>query len=358
MRRHAFAPLAVLAALLLPAAPAAPGQAAPPRAPAAPARWKADPPKELFAIERVIDGDTIHVRRNGGVQKLRLACVDTEEKASTSTGDPTKPSTVFGEECAQWAARYLDGLEPEGRPDRIGLLFPGGREDLDAYGRLLCHVILPDGTDFNLMLVGLGKSPYFNKYGNDLVCHEAFLQAQREARAAMRGIWDPAVNTPKTPGAPAAKRPYDELLPWWDARAAAIDEYRERVAADPDHVASAEEPDELARVLETSRKGADVEVLGQVDRLFDEDDGSLTVLLRSGSPQEAKAGALRLRIAAERREAFAPLELRRRSEPFRQNYLWIRGRVERGSRGFELRADDPARIRAAGPEPAASGSRR
>lgn len=346
--------LSLAPSLALAAPPAKASQGSPASAPAGEPRWRSEPPRELFAIVRVVDGDTIHVRRGGEIVKLRLASVDTEEKASTIGDDPTKPSTVFGEQCARWAARFLGELAPEGEPDRVGLLFPGGREELDAYGRLLCHVILPDGRDFNLMLVELGKSPYFNKYGNDLVCHAAFVAAEREARAAELGIWDPDVNSPKTPAAPAARRPYDRLLPWWDARAAAVDEYRGRVARDPAHVASAEAPGELARVLETSSRGEDVHVFGLFDRLFLEDDGSLTVLLRSTSKQ----GALRIKIPADRRDAFAGLDLARRGDPFRQNYLWARGRVERGPRGFDMRVGDPARLQPAGPEPGPPGSRR
>jgi micrococcal nuclease len=340
----------VLAATLLALASAAPATGAPPQAAAseAPAAGRT-PPAELFEVERVVDGDTLHVRRNGELQKLRLLSVDTEEKAATQTGDPTKPSTVFGEECAQWAAQFFRELAPPGEPTRVGLSFPFGREERDAYGRLLCHVILPDGTNYNLLLVELGKSPYFNKYGNDPLFHERFVAAQRSARTARRGIWDPGTNAAATPGAPSARRPYERLLPWWDARAAAVDGYRARVASDPEHVASAELPAELARALETSKKGEEVDVFGLVDRLFDEDDGSLTVLLRTG----AKDAALRIKVPAEAREKFAPLELARRNEDFRQNYLWVRGRVERGPRGFDLRCADPAAIRTAEPELAA-----
>ena len=63
----------------------------------------------------------------------------------------------------------------------VGLAFPDGVEANDVYGRLLCHVILADGTDFNLKLVELGKSPYFNKYGNSRICHDEFVATQAAA---------------------------------------------------------------------------------------------------------------------------------------------------------------------------------
>jgi micrococcal nuclease len=314
--------------------------------------WKAEKPSELFEIERVVDGDTLHIRRNGELQKLRLLSVDTEEKFSTNTGDASKPSTVFGEECAQWAMAFFKPTEA--RPDaaRIGLKFPREVEERDVYGRVLCYAILPDGRNFNLLLVQLGKSPYFNKYGNSELCHDAFVEAQKLARTWKRGIWDPRTNKPKTPGAPVAERPYARLMPWWNARGAAVDEYRKARAQRPEHVAGAESPAELERVAATSAKGESVEVFGQIDRLFDESNGSQTLLMRSG----AKEQSLRVRIAAADRPKFAALELSKRNDEGRQNYLWVKGSVTKGERGFELRCSDPAAIRTAGPEVVADAS--
>jgi micrococcal nuclease len=321
-------------------------------APIAPARveqkgWKCEAPRELFDVERVVDADTIWVRRNGETQKLRLLSVDTEERFGGSASDPTKPQTAFGEACAQWAAEYFRAFEKDGKPAQVGLLFPGGVEERDAYGRILCYVILADGRNFNLLLVQLGKSPYFTKYGASEVCHAAFVEAQREAREAKLGIWDPATNEPKTAGAPAAKRPYERLLPWWDARAVAVDSFRSKRAADPRAVASAESPAQLAAALATSAAGREVEVFGLVDRLFDEDDGSRTVLFRSGS----KSDAFRARIPEEFRATCPALDLERIGDEFRQNYVWVQGRLERGARGFEMTTRDPTKWRLAGPEP-------
>ncbi|MEM7517800.1 MAG: thermonuclease family protein, partial [Planctomycetota bacterium] len=162
------------------------------------------PPSELFDVTRIVDGDTIWIRRNEKEEKLRLLSVDTEEKLGVDVS-PTKPGTVFGEECALWAQRFFIGMGSDEEPPKVGLAFPDGREARDIYGRLLCNVVLADGTDFNVMLVRLGKSPYFNKYGNSRICHEAFVAAQIESRAADRGIWDPETNKPKTANTPAAK---------------------------------------------------------------------------------------------------------------------------------------------------------
>jgi endonuclease YncB( thermonuclease family) len=347
--------LAAGGSILALAAPIALGQE--PAAPAA--RPASKPVAELYEIEKVVDGDTIHVRYHGGIEKLRLCSVDTEEKIGVSAGESgTKPSTVFGEECALWAQEFFADLAQPGETPRIGILFPEGREQRDAYGRLLCHVLLPDGTDFNLLLVRLGKSPYFNKYGNSVVCHDAFVAAQREAREKQLGIWNPQTNVPKTPGAPSARRPYETLLPWWEARAQAIDEFRKQAKADPDHVIDAEWPASLERGAQSGAKGEDVAVFGSIDKLFDEQGGDWTVLLRS----EDKKRALRVRIPREARDKFATLGLPHFNDEFRQNYFWVRGRVSANARGFELRSEDPADWRiaepafqAAKPAPAGAG---
>jgi micrococcal nuclease len=308
---------------------------------------KHPPPTELFEIVKVVDGDTIHVRRNGAIEKLRLLSVDTEERLGAGgQGSATKPQTVFGEECALWAQEFFAALATDGQPSRVGLLFPPemGAGKKDIYGRLLCHVVLPDGTDYDVMLVELGKSPYFNKYGNSTVDHAAFVAAQKHAQAGQLGIWNPEANAPSTPGAPAAKRPYRELLDWWDARALAVDDFRKRQAQNPELVVDCEDPVALKRAADAKRE---VEVFGEVDRLFDEASGDQTVLFRA--PDKNKA--LRVRIPAAIREAHVVLDLPALTQEFRQNYAWFKGRVDVDERGFKMIAADPKRWRRAGPEP-------
>ena len=306
----------------------------------------------LHDVTRVVDGDTIWIRRDGREEKLRLLSVDTEEKI---TGRPdnsgTKPETVFGQETTLWAQELFDGLARPGQPARVGLRFPEEREARDVFGRLLCHVILPDGRDFNLMLVELGKSPYFNKYGNSRIAHEAFVAAQERAREAELGIWNPATNRPSTPDAPSARRPYDQLLPWWQARADAIDAFRARRAdaETPERWVDAERPEDLevALTLCTFEPEMRVEVFGSIERFFDEKDGALTVLLRTGD----RGNAVRVRLPRDRDAQLEAL-LRSSTEELRQNYLLVSGRLTRGPRGYRLtEAFDKSAWRLAGPEP-------
>jgi endonuclease YncB( thermonuclease family) len=327
-------------------------------APAAPAK---SAPTELFDVVKVTDGDTIQVLRNGKVEKLRLLSVDTEEQLSTSTANlsPTKPPTVFGEECAIWARSFFAGLGKDGKPSRVGLAFPHGVEKHDAFGRLLCSVILPDGTNYDLMLVEMGKSPYFDKYGYDETDHEAYVAAQKSAQAKKIGIWDPRTNMPATPGVPAAKRPYDKLLPWWDARGEAVEAFRKASARAGSNgagsnvagssiagsnIVDAEDPEALASAV---RSGERVTCFGEISRVTDEKDGSVLVHFRATERDKA----LVVLVPPSALQQKWPFDVRAAAQEFHQNYVWLETRVTSGP-GASFRATaEPKAWRLAGPEP-------
>lgn len=297
-------------------------------------------PAVTYPVTRVVDGDTLWIERAGRTEKLRLLSVDTEERLELGDSlSATKPGTPFGTACEEWARAFFASRGRDGEPARVGLLFPGGLEQRDVYGRLLCHVVLEDGTDFNLLLVREGKSPYFDKYGYSAVDHAAFVAAEAEARAARRGIWHPDTN------AGAVKRPYERLLPWWEARAQAVEGFEARHRKTPTAVVSAEVPEQLEAALEAGH--ARIEVFGTLFQLFDEEDGSLTALFRGGDKQRS----LRVRIPAEERASYRDLDLAATTEEFAQNYVYVAGRLARGARGFELLGVRPRDWRRAGPDP-------
>lgn len=374
--RPLFARSLGLWALLLWAAGAAPGSAAPAQTPAAVpaaaapggcptaadpidaqveaellARRPGPPPTQLYEVLEVIDGDTLHIAMDGQRVKLRLVCVDTEEKFSNrGQPDPNKPETVFGQASAEWAKAYFPArASVEGKP-RIGLSFPDGVARYDVYGRLLCHALLPDGLDFNLLLVRLGISPYFNKYGNSELAHAEFQAAQAAARAEQRGIWNPATNASADPDRPSAIRPYAALLPWWDARAAAVDRFRAERARDALTTVACDEPEALVLCAAACAEGRRARVFGTIYQVFREDNGDRTLLLRSGDRERA----VRAVIPAARVSAFdLPGIERRAGEAFTQNYLFFEGRLEARGKSFRLLLEDPQQIEVAGPEPAA-----
>ncbi|MFT7486520.1 MAG: endonuclease YncB(thermonuclease family) [Candidatus Paceibacteria bacterium] len=302
-------------------------------------------PEDLFEVVKIVDGDTIHIMRGGQKEKLRLLSVDTEEKFTPGQRNSgSKPQTIYGEETRLWTIDFFEQFRAEDGKLRVGLSFPDGAEARDVYGRLLCHVLTSDGTDFNLLLVQLGKSPYFNKYGNSRICHQDFVSAQIAARRNRLGIWNVRTNQTATEDQPVATRPYDQLLPWWQCRAEAIDDFRTLSERDPKAVLAAEDPDALAVALAGAKE---VLVFGSVDRFFEEDDGSRTVLLRTSDKQRA----LRVSIPKESRQAFEGFDLDGLRDEYRQNYIYVRGVIVEGPRGFGMLTDSSKRWKRAGPEP-------
>lgn len=296
-------------------------------------------------VARVVDGDTIHVQLGGKLEKLRLLSVDTEEKIGTGASSATKPATVFGEECALWAQDFFAKLGKDGQAPRVKLAFPPGEPERDAFGRMLCHVLLPDGKDYNVLLVELGKSPYFTKYGRSTIADAEFRAAQDAARKAQLGIWNPKTNAPATPGAPSAKRPYERLMPWWDARGDAVEAFRAARASAPDTTFDANDATSLARAAKVDGV---VRVFGEVEKGEEGPDGSLVVKFRTSARDR---GVLRVSIPKEARKAFESLELATRGEEFRQNYVWYSGKVRADERGFAGDATDAAQMSLAAPDP-------
>jgi len=312
------------------------------------ADWHPAPPRELFEIVKVVDGDTIHIMRNGKKEKLRLLSVDTEEKLSGQPYSEAKPETLYGEETKLWAIDLFAALEDEDGVSHLGLLFPNGEEEYDVYGRLLCEVILPDGTDYDLQLVKEGRSPYFMKYGYSRICHAAFEAAELEAREKKLGIWNPDCNKPAAEGEPWHKRNYDEIIPWWRARADAVEAFRQQQKANPESAVSAEDQAGMeAAVKRCDLTGYMVSVFGVVDRTFDEDDGSLTLLFRTPKGQTA----FRAHIPAALRANYEKLDLQHRNEALRQNYLFAVGKLVNGERGFDITITDAHSLRLGAPDP-------
>ena len=88
-------------------------------------------------VDRVIDSDTISVRRDGSRFTVRRTGVDAPE-----TTHPTRGVDPDGPQTAAYTAARLTGATV--RLD----LDPAG-DDQDAGGRILRYVMLPTGEDFN-----------------------------------------------------------------------------------------------------------------------------------------------------------------------------------------------------------------
>lgn len=115
---------------------------------------------DIAGTPRVIDGDTIHVRTATEIVKVRLAEVDAPERhergGSAATGRLVQAA-------GDWVSCRLTGRQ--------------------SYDREVGYCTGPEGVDLGLILVREGYAKQFRRFG------DSYLEAEREAREAGRGLW-------------------------------------------------------------------------------------------------------------------------------------------------------------------------
>jgi endonuclease YncB( thermonuclease family) len=143
--------------------PASTSKARPPASLPMPAR----PAPSLWRVVSVHDGDTLRAVDEGKVeQRIRLHGIDAPER-----GQP------FGNVARDRLAALTMGKAVEVHV-----------EDRDRYGRTVARLEI-DGLDVCRQMVADGLAWHFTRYSDD----ERLAAAEREARAARRGLWrDPA----------------------------------------------------------------------------------------------------------------------------------------------------------------------
>jgi len=136
----------------------------------------------LYDVVKVVDGDTLDVRINGTVERLRLIGINTPE-----TVDPRKPVECFGIEASNKAKTVLAGK-------KVSLEADSSQDERDKYGRLLRYVFLEDGTNFNLMMVRDGFA-YEYTYETPYKYQKEFKSAQKDAQTQKLGLWGNLCNS-------------------------------------------------------------------------------------------------------------------------------------------------------------------
>ena len=129
-------------------------------------------------IRYVIDGDTV-VLADG--QHVRLLGINAPELGKD--GAPDQPL----------AAQARVGLAVLVEKRRVTLIFE--REHHDHYGRLLAHLLLPDGSDVEQILLREGLA-WAVAVPPDVKSLPVYLAAENEARAAGRGVWSEPAYAP------------------------------------------------------------------------------------------------------------------------------------------------------------------
>jgi micrococcal nuclease len=141
-------------------------------------------------VVRVVDGDTLEVRLDGGaVETVRLIGVDTPE-----TVKPDTPVQCFGPAASSFEHRVVEGR-------RIRLL--PGDEPRDIYGRLLAYVWLQ--PNIRRLSHNSGRSAHRERFVNAILVRrglariltippndrfaERFAELQSRASRSARGLW-------------------------------------------------------------------------------------------------------------------------------------------------------------------------
>jgi micrococcal nuclease len=124
-------------------------------------------------VVKVVDGDTIHVRLEGRLEKVRYIGVNTPE-----VHHPRLAAQPGGREAWDVNRRLVAD-----RQVRLEL----DVQERDRHGRLLAYVWVGP-TMINAELVGLGYAQVMTVPPN-VRYQQLFLRLQRDARESARGLW-------------------------------------------------------------------------------------------------------------------------------------------------------------------------
>lgn len=131
-----------------------------------------------YRVTRVIDGDTIEVASETGVQRVRYIGVDTPE-----TVHPRRGVECFGQEASNKNKQLVEGKWVRLEKDI---------STTDRYGRLLRYVYVDDEF-VNLALIKGGYASVVT-YPPDVKYTEVFRTAERAAQREGRGLWGNGCN--------------------------------------------------------------------------------------------------------------------------------------------------------------------
>jgi|GEM_PF-2162384 len=124
----------------------------------------------IYMVTRIVDGDTLDVKINGKIERIRLIGINAPEL-----------SKCFGLQASNKAKELLTGKN-------VLLESDESQGDKDKYGRLLRYVFFEDGTNFNKLMVSEGYAREYT-YHLPYKYQQEFRQAQKKAMKAKKGLW-------------------------------------------------------------------------------------------------------------------------------------------------------------------------
>jgi endonuclease YncB( thermonuclease family) len=131
---------------------------------------------ESYSVVKVVDGDTVHIERDGELLKIRMIGIDApevRERECFANESTNKLKEMIGENNV-----YIELDETQG--------------EFDRYNRTLAYIFLSDQTNLNLEMIRQGYAHEYT-YNKPYKYQSEFKQAQREARENERGLWGEGV---------------------------------------------------------------------------------------------------------------------------------------------------------------------
>ena len=150
------------------------------------------PPSRLqdpVDVVRVIDGDTIEIRKNTELFRVRFQGVDTPELHPEPHGSPAE---AFADAARSFTLTHIGS--------QVDLEFDSNCDTssdpiltcVDRYGRVLAYIRSADGQDLSVKLLREGLARVYRFPGGDLPSFDrqnTYLLMEDEAKSAARGVW-------------------------------------------------------------------------------------------------------------------------------------------------------------------------
>lgn len=130
---------------------------------------------KYYEIEKIVDGDTIRIYKDGKVEKIRLLLVDTPESVHSQQYKNVK----LGTSAYIFTRNFLQG-------HKVSLEYD--EEKIDRYGRTLAYVYRDDGKSLNKALLQASLAKVVLYEPNDKYYNE-YKAIERQVRAKGNGIW-------------------------------------------------------------------------------------------------------------------------------------------------------------------------
>ena len=129
-----------------------------------------------YTIVKVIDGDTVDIKKDDVIQKVRLIGINTPESV-----DPRRGVECFGAEASDYMKSIASDRE-------VYIELDDTQSKYDKYGRLLAYIYLTDGQMLNRKMIAGGYAHEYT-YDKPYKYQKDFKDIEKFAKNNSRGLW-------------------------------------------------------------------------------------------------------------------------------------------------------------------------